>query len=114
TEAVIPQGSPQARLVLVPADARYLLETLPGLPGADEEPAPVTLDLGRQSLLRARSEQSCTELLLAASRSSGRPARVSLARKLLVRALAMGFCELELYGPAKPLVARAEGRLWVA
>src|SRR5262249_18383622 len=56
-QRIVPQGPAPTRLLLDEADAQFLLETLPGLNGADAGQVSVTLDLGREAVLRARREE---------------------------------------------------------
>jgi hypothetical protein len=112
-EQVIPAGSRPTRLMVSEADAHFLMEALPGLPAADEDFAPVTLDLGEQAWVRSRSEAAATEVLLGSSRVTGRPIRVSVQRRLLIRALRLGFRSVELHAADKPVVARDQQRLMV-
>jgi hypothetical protein len=112
-ELVIPSGSRPTRLMVSEADAQFLMDALPGLPNADEESGPVTFDLGEQALVRSRSETAATEVLLGSSRVTGPPFRVSVHRRLLARALRLGFRTMELHAADKPMVARDQQRILV-
>jgi hypothetical protein len=112
-DTVIPANPHPTRLVLGEADALYLINALPGLPGGDDESAPLTLDLDREAQVRARSESKATEVLLSNSSVTGRSLRISLDRKLLLRALRLGFRTLEVHALNNPLVARDDHRLLV-
>ena len=60
-------GSAAARLQLHPTDARFLVDAVGRLPGADDEDAPATLDLNGRVAVRARGEGGpATELVLGA------------------------------------------------
>jgi hypothetical protein len=107
--SVIPRPSSYTcRLRLDPDDASFLARALPGLPGADDEHAPVTLHLTSRPLLRARGqgEAPATELELARSSAEGKPVRICCNRLFLRRALALGFRELHVVGPAQPAAWR--------
>jgi hypothetical protein len=113
-EAVIPRTRAGAsRLHLDPQDAAFLAANLPKLPGGDDN-SPVTLDLHAPVALRGRDEkQGITELVLARSMASGPPVRLCTDRRYLVRAVKLGFAEVELPGVDKPLVCRNGARLYV-
>jgi hypothetical protein len=106
--AVVPGPSGlTCRLQLDPDDAGFLAGALPGLPGAEDGHAPVTLDLGERALVRARDQEGPgTELELARSQVQGKPTRISLNRFFLRRALALGFRELHLGKPGQPAAWR--------
>jgi hypothetical protein len=107
-----------ARLRLGPEDAELLARSLPGLPGGEEPLRPVTLELGPTPLVRARSEPGgpVAELRLGRSAATGKRLRLCLDRRYLLRALELGFTELEIHGAAGPVVCRGGGRvyLWMA
>ena len=66
-------GSAATRLRLDPGDARFLLDALGRLPGADEANAPATVDLNGRVAVRARAagEGPATELVLSRSAYTG-------------------------------------------
>jgi hypothetical protein len=113
-QRVIPAGPDPTRLLLDEADAQFLIGALPGLPGGDDEYAPITLDMGEQAFVRAGFEQKQTEVLLQGATVGGMPLRSCLNRNLLLRALRLGFRAFEFHGPNKPLLAREGERLFVA
>jgi hypothetical protein len=113
---VIPR--PNARtthLRLDPADAALLLKALPGLPGHDEHNRPVTLDLGPRPAVRAESGAAVEEIDLSRSAVQGPPLRLATDRRCLLRALRLGFLEVEAGPEERPLVCRDAGRtyLWM-
>jgi hypothetical protein len=113
-QRVIPRDPDRTRLQLDEADAEFLMDALPGLPGADDEAQPLTLDLGKEVMVRARSEgQPPTEVLLARSEVKGAPLRLCVNRKLLFRALRLGFRIFGLQDAARPIVAHDGERLFV-
>jgi hypothetical protein len=101
------------RLKLDPGDARFLLESLGRLPGADEPNGPATLDLNGKIAVRARTghEGSATELVLNRSGYTGTPVRLQTNRELLARAIRLGFAELEVVAADAPLVCRDDRRV---
>jgi hypothetical protein len=106
-----------SRLCLDPADAAFLAATLPKLPGGEADHCPVTLDLGTTVAVRAREnrESRMTEAVLARSTAQGPPVCLAVDRRLLHRALKLGFTEMAVAGADKPLVCREENRtyLWM-
>jgi hypothetical protein len=107
-EAVPAPGSAAARLRLDPADAAFLAAALARLPGAEQVNAPVTVEFNGRVAVRARGEAGgpAAELVLSRSASTGAAAKVATDRRLLTRAVALGFVDIELSGPAAPLVGR--------
>jgi hypothetical protein len=107
-EAVPASGSAAARLRLDPGDATFLAAALGRLPGAEQVNAPVTVELNGRVAVRARggSGGPATELELSRSDYTGAAARVATDRRLLDRAVALGFTMVEVSGPAAPLVGR--------
>jgi hypothetical protein len=110
TEQVIPSLSGKISCLRIdPADAAFLAKALPRMPGANEEHAPVTVDLNGQAILRASSEQKrATELVLAESAVSGPAVRLALNRQYLARALELGLEELCVVDGKAPLLFRGE------
>lgn len=115
--SVIPHAVPGAtRLVFDPADASFLREALPRLPGGDEDHRPITLDLDTAVHLRACGEnqqETATEVHLARSHSTGPPVRLRMDRSLLYRALVLGFVEIVVNGADKPLLCEDSKRTYV-
>jgi hypothetical protein len=108
-EEVVPAtGSAVARLRLDPADAAFLATALGRLPGGGQVNAPVTVELNGRVAVRARGEAGgpAAELELSRSDYAGEAIRVATDRRLLARAVALGFGAVELSGPAAPLVGR--------
>jgi len=113
---VIPRPGPQATcLRLHPDDVAFLLGSLPKLPGRDGEYSAVTLDLGQQACVRTRDDEGdrITEEVLARSAVSGPPVRLCMNRCFLGRALKLGFTEVIVPGPDKPLLCRDPSRTYV-
>jgi hypothetical protein len=81
-----------SRLQIGDADAIFLQESIPSLPGADETNHGVTLDLNGKVLVRAKAANASQgmELLLSSSRLSGDACSVAINRKYLARATRLG------------------------
>ncbi len=107
-------GSVATRLRLDPDDARFLLDALGRLPGADEPNRPATVDLNGRIAVRARAsgDGPATELLLSRSSYSGDPVRFQANRDLLARAIRLGCGELEVADADSPLVGRDGDRVF--
>lgn len=103
-----------SRLRIDPDDALLLLKNVPALPGQDEDRSPITLDLHTPPRIRVRgpAEDRAIELVLARSEVVGQPHLVCLDRTYLLRALDLGFRELEVCQPDQPLVCREAQRLY--
>src|SRR5439155_9615500 len=108
---------PSARLEIDPQEAASLAAALPGLPGAEGGGGHVTLDLGEAVAVRARAEEgdAVTEAVLSRSHATGPAVRVATDRRYLLRALQLGFRQIEVSGPGRPLVCRDQTRtyLWM-
>src|SRR5262249_15122495 len=87
-----------------------LRERLPAMPGNDDRFAPVVLELGWKTRLKAGGE----EVALQRSTCSGATVSVPLDRRLLLRALSLGFTQIEA-AHGKPLRCEDEKRayLWM-
>ena len=112
-DKVIPSSTKPTRLTVDEGDAQFLLEAIPSLEGSDDEPPLITLDLGQAALIRARGDSASTEVCLCNSRVTSQPIRVCFDRQYFVRALRLGFRSFEVHGPDRPLLARADERLYV-
>jgi hypothetical protein len=115
-QSVVPKPSAvTCRLFFDEADAAFLVQALPKLPGQDNDHSPVTLDLNRQALLRVRSREGCTvtEIELSRSRVEGKAVRLCLDRTNLRRALQLGFTEVLVREPDTPVLCRDRHRLFV-
>lgn len=100
---------------IAPEDAVFLARALPRLPGGDDEDKPLTVDLNGQICVRARAagQGRPTEIVLARCSFSGQPARFSVNRQFLGRLLQLGFDELSIFGPDKPVLAQDNQRTLV-
>jgi hypothetical protein len=102
------------RLLLGEADAEALTRELSTLPGRDEDHSPVTLALGPSAIVAARDgEAPVAEVRLGQSSVEGRPLRVVMDRRYLLRAVRLGFRELAVAEPDRPLVCREGKRVYV-
>jgi hypothetical protein len=112
--AVPSPRSVTSRLRIDPDDAVLLLKNLPALPGKDVDKSPITLDLHSPPRVRVRgpAEDQAVELVLARSEVVGQPYLVCLDRTYLLRAVDLGFRELEVCKPDQPLVCRDDHRLF--
>jgi hypothetical protein len=114
-QTVVPRPSAGAcRLSLNAADAAFLAQALPKLPGQDDDHSPVTFDLGRKALVRARAQggDAVTEVELSRSRVEG-SATLCIDRTILRRALQLGFVEVLVCKPDTPLLFRDSRRVFV-
>lgn len=113
-DQVVPAlGAGASRCRLDPADAKFLAETLPRLPrDADDDTAPVTLDLNGQVWVRAQAPEKggVTELALARSTASGPPVRCCVSGRLLARALALRLTDIGITRPDRPVVFHDDRR----
>lgn len=100
-----PAEQARSTLHLDPADAHFLVDALPRLPGGEDKDRPVTLDLSGHVAIRAADEEqtSVTELTLTNSRSSGETILVNTNRSFLLHAAQLGFREIGLFGPEVPI-----------
>jgi hypothetical protein len=117
-EAVVPKlGAVKSRLRFDSADAAYLADALPNLPGFEDEHAPVTLQLGERVTVQAwpAAGGPAVQVLLARSSLKGAATRVSTDRQYLRRALRLGFTELQLTKADAAVCCRDRSRcyLWV-
>jgi hypothetical protein len=113
---VVPRASATtARLQLDPDDAARLAAVLPRLPGAEDEQSPVTLALGPRPAVRARREadRDAVEVPLERSTASGSLGAVALNRAYLLRALTLGFTEVQVNSPSRPISCRDRKRIYV-
>jgi hypothetical protein len=115
-DSVIPKIDPDAtHWSIGEEEAAVLTAHLPYLPAADEDCAPVTIDLARQVAIRARGEKEerCSEVTLPDSRVAGEPTRIATHRHYLQRALKLGFRSFQITDPAKPILCQEGKSLYV-
>lgn len=92
-------------LALNAADCEFLADSLPRLPGDDNVNRPITVDLNGCVAIRAkgRDNDPATELVLRNTIRTGDEVCVNIDRQFLVRAVRLGFNQLLIHGPDKPL-----------
>jgi hypothetical protein len=112
-QGVLPRGPAPTQLRVDDADASYLVDVLPGLPGADEQWSPLTLDLGDRVAVRAVTDKQGIELQLERSRVTGPSLRLALDRKPFYRLLRLGFRAFAFHAADQPVVAGDGSRLAV-
>ena len=103
-DRVVPAGDGGASAALSAADAAFLLDRLPGLPGGGDERKPVTLEARGGVLLVRAADDGGVPVELATGSSAVRGACVCVAdRRFLARGLAAGCTTLALNGPEEPV-----------
>lgn len=118
-ESILPKDlSDGARMRIVADDAVFLMHALPRLPGRDLPDQPVTIDLNGHVAIRAKDDGECrtTQLHLARSAYSGQSLRFVCSRQHLVRAVQLGFPEVQIAGPRGLILCRDIHRtyVWIA
>jgi hypothetical protein len=108
------------RCRFAPADAEFLAKTLPKLPSEDAFNSPVTLDLNGAVVVRAKppvqdapADAKPTEVVLSQSVPSGEAMWINTNRRYLARALSLGFREVLLYAPERPVMCRDKRRTYL-
>lgn len=115
-DSIVPDIKSATASVRIPTDdSRFLQRAVPQLPGSDDRHQPVTVDLNGSIAVRSCREDSDipTELVLTQSNRSGEPVRFCTDRRLLSRALQLGFDRLHLFGPERPAVCASDSRKYV-
>jgi hypothetical protein len=115
-EDVIPRPRANtSRLQFSPEDAALLIRVLPELPGREDDQSPITLELGSPPAVRAGDPQrgAVQEAVLASSTTSGPHVRLCMDRRLLRRALQLGFTAMQVFKADQPLVCRDDRRTYV-
>src|SRR5262249_28504900 len=103
-----------SRWTIDAADAALLAATLPRLPGRDDEQWPITVELSQPPAVRARGDDGpLKEVVLPHSAVSGPAVRFCTDRRLLLRALQLGFREIQVTNVESPLLTREAQRLLV-
>jgi hypothetical protein len=113
-EEILPRPQAKAtRLQLPPGEVKRLLHELPRLPGRDEDPATVLLDLGERVTVRGQGDDGDGELELPEAKVDGPPVQVACDRRQLLRALRLGFGTIHIPSPDRPMFCRDEKRTFV-
>jgi len=92
-----------------------LVKILDDLPAAKESTAPVTLDLAKRVVIRARAEEekTCTEVGVPSSSVQGKAVRIATNRRFVQQALKLGFRTFQIIAPDKPMMCQDDKRLYV-
>lgn len=115
-ESLIPVAdTATTRLRLSDNDVDYLLSVIPRLPTEGPDCSRVTLDLNGSVALLARgiAASPATQVILSNSQRQGDEVRLDTDREILVRAIEIGFREIELRGPESPAVCRDANRIYL-
>jgi hypothetical protein len=113
---VIPNIDSAIATVSIPQDdGDFIARVVKQLPANDEQHSPVTVDLNGSIAVRARTYGSSTptELVLSRSSRTGDPVRFCTDRKLLARAMQLGFDGLHVFGPDSPVLCVQGDRKFV-
>ncbi len=97
------------------SDGDFLARVVKQLPANDEQHSPVTVDLNGSIAVRAvtAGAKIPTELVLTQSSRTGDPVRFCTNRKLLARAMQLGFDALHVFGPDSPVLCIRGERKYV-
>jgi hypothetical protein len=115
TEILERAAVPVCRCTFTANDLRYLSQTLRHLPVAEDEHAPITIELNEHPKFRARGtgHPEPTEIVLVGTPVEGAPISVACNRRYLERAVELGLPELHLNGNDKQLRAFDERRTYI-
>jgi hypothetical protein len=81
-------------------DAEFLRQSLSRLPDSGQDDPSVTIELGERIALRAKDGSGrVTELVATGSRATGRPVAMNANRRLVERAVTLGFRRLLFFDP---------------
>jgi hypothetical protein len=96
-------------------DVALLCKELSRLPGRKDDPAEVTLVVGKDILIRGQFDDQAqpSDLPLAASEATGQPVKISMYSRCLLRALKLGFTRVEIVRDSTPLCCRDENRIYL-
>ena len=97
------------------SDGDFLARAVKQLPANDERHSPVTVDLNGSIAVRAATDgaEVPTELVLTQSSRTGKSVRFCTNRKLLARAMQLGFDGLHVFGPESPVMCIRGNRKYV-
>lgn len=97
------------------ADADFLNAAAKNMPGNDEHNAPVTVDLNGAVTIRTKGtgDMKPTEVVLTGSRRDGDAVRFSTDRRMLTRALSLGFRSVEVINAETPACCREPNRTYL-
>ena len=115
-ENIIPASdSAKTRLSLTAEDLSFLLDVVPRLPSETEQDGRITLNLNGSVALLAKGDglTTVTQVVLRNSQRTGDEVRLNTDRKFLLRAVQLGFHQIELHGSESPIVCRDERRVYL-
>jgi hypothetical protein len=115
-EKVIPHPRlTRTRLRLEPDDIALLIKQLPRLPDSPDGSSTITIDLGKEVVVRTQScdRSDTTELKLAHPALTGDPVLLVMNRRYLLHALKLGFSEIEIEQEDRPLCCRDSRRVYL-
>jgi hypothetical protein len=95
-------------------DAEFLRQSLGRLPSAELEFPPVTIDLAERLVFRAKDGTGrVTELVMTGSQATGLPVAINANRRLVERAVALGFRRLLVFDPNRVVLCVDGSREYV-
>lgn len=110
------RNSATATMHVSDADAKFLGDAAKNMPGNDDLNAPATVDLNGAVTIRTKGTEDSkpTEVVLSSSRRDGDAIRFSTDRRMLTRALEMGFRSVDVINAESPICCREPNRtfLW--
>ena len=103
-DRVVPATDGKATVSLSAADAAFLRDRLPSLPGSGDERKPVTLEVNGDAMLVRAADEGGAPVELATASSNARGEAVCVAdRRFLISALAAGCTRITANGPEEPV-----------
>ena len=103
-DRVVPAADGKATVSLSAADAAFLRDRLPSLPGSGDERKPVTLEVNGDAMLVRAADEGGAPVELATASSNARGEAVCVAdRRFLISALAAGCTRISANGPEEPV-----------
>jgi hypothetical protein len=110
-ETVIPkQDDATSQCRLHSDDCAFLAKAIARLPGADDDDAPITLDLNGEVCVRAKAndQKQTVELTLNRSEATGTALRLAMNRNFLARAVELGLTEFCATDAKKPVLFQSD------
>lgn len=109
-----PASAAKTHVQITGEDCEFLIRSLNGLPGREDDDSPVTVDCNGHIAIRAQGtgKTPLTELVLSRSRVTGEPVRFNTNRRYLHSALSLGFQDLHIVDPDTPLMFANEQRTY--
>lgn len=108
-------GIAKTSIELADADANFLAQTIPSLPGANTEDSPVTVHCNGHFAIRAKDDVSSavTELSLDGSTVAGDEILVVTNRRFLARAASLGMKKIHFRDAKAPALCTADRRVFI-